>query len=65
MEVVFVSSDEGEEAMRSYMKGAHADWLTGLILAAAFNSCTHALTASGNRDAGVQTAGVHFLPALE
>eukprot|EP00802_Teleaulax_amphioxeia_P018658 Tamp_18859.p2 GENE.Tamp_18859~~Tamp_18859.p2 ORF type:complete len:171 (-),score=43.53 Tamp_18859:781-1269(-) len=28
MEVVFVSSDDNEAAMRSYMKEAHADWLT-------------------------------------
>lgn len=29
MEVVFVSSDDSEDAMRSYMKEAHGDWLTG------------------------------------
>ena len=28
MEIVFVSSDESQEAMRAYMKEAHADWLT-------------------------------------
>ena len=35
MEVVFVSSDDDEAAMRAYMKEAHADWLTGMWITVA------------------------------